>query len=52
MNCRSGRWVIESMRGRNFAHRRVLLDNSFTFGGTHFLNPREIVVQIRYRFHY
>jgi hypothetical protein len=25
---------------------------SFTFGGTHYLNPREILVQVRYRFHY
>ena len=36
----------------NVANRRVLLDNSFTFGGTHYLNPREIYVQVRYRFHY
>jgi outer membrane cobalamin receptor len=36
----------------NLANRRVLLDNSFTFGGTHFLNPRELFVQLRYRFHY
>ena len=36
----------------NVANGRVLLDNSFTFGGTHFLNPREIFVQLRYRFHY
>jgi outer membrane cobalamin receptor len=36
----------------NVANRRVLLDNSFTFGGTHYLNPREIYVQLRYRFHY
>jgi outer membrane receptor protein involved in Fe transport len=36
----------------NVANRRVLLDNSFTFGGTHFLNPREIYAQVRYRFHY
>src|SRR5215472_10579711 len=36
----------------NVANRRVLLDNSFTFGGTHFLNPREIFLQLRYRFHY
>jgi outer membrane receptor protein involved in Fe transport len=41
-----------SVNGINVANRRVLLDNSFTFGGTHFLNPREIFVQIRYRFHY
>ena len=36
----------------NVANRRVLLDNSFTFGGTHYNNPREIYVQMRYRFHY
>jgi len=36
----------------NVANRRVLLDNSFTFGGTHYLNPRELFVQLRYRFHY
>jgi outer membrane receptor protein involved in Fe transport len=41
-----------SVNGINVANRRVLLDNSFTFGGTHYLNPREIFVQIRYRFHY
>jgi outer membrane receptor protein involved in Fe transport len=41
-----------SVSGTNIANRRVLLDNSFTFGGTHFLNPREIFVQVRYRFHY
>ncbi|MGB8493921.1 MAG: TonB-dependent receptor [Candidatus Acidiferrum sp.] len=38
--------------GLNVANRRVLLDNSFTFGGTHYNNPREIYVQMRYRFHY
>jgi outer membrane receptor protein involved in Fe transport len=41
-----------SLSGTNIGNRRVLLDNSFTFGGTHFLNPREIFVQVRYRFHY
>jgi len=41
-----------SIQGINVANRRVLLDNSFTFGGTHYLNPREILVQVRYRFHY
>jgi outer membrane receptor protein involved in Fe transport len=38
--------------GINVANRRVLLDNSLTFGGTHYLNPREVFVQLRYRFHY
>lgn len=41
-----------SVSGINVANRRVLLDNSFTFGGTHYLNPREIFAQVRYRFHY
>ena len=41
-----------NIEGINIANRRVLLDNSFTFGGTHYLNPREIFVQVRYRFHY
>jgi outer membrane cobalamin receptor len=40
-----------SVQGLNVANRRVLLDNSFTFGGTHYLNPREILIQVRYRFH-
>jgi outer membrane cobalamin receptor len=47
-----GEKVSVSVQGINVANRRVLLDNSFTFGGTHFLNPREILVQVRYRFHY
>ena len=41
-----------NLQGINVANRRVLLDNSFTFGGTHYLNPRELLVQLRYRFHY
>jgi len=41
-----------SLNALNVANRRVLLDNSFTFGGTHFLNAREIFIQLRYRFHY
>jgi hypothetical protein len=41
-----------TVQSLNTANRRVLLDNSFTFGGTHYLNPREILLQLRYRFHY
>jgi hypothetical protein len=41
-----------NIQGINVANRRVLLDNSFTFGGTHYLNPREIFVQLRFHFHY
>jgi hypothetical protein len=47
-----GERLSVNVQGVNVANRRVLLDNSFTFGGTHFLNPREIFVQVRYRFHY
>jgi len=47
-----GEGFSASVSGTNIANRRVLLDNSFTFGGTHFLNPREIFVQVRCRFHY
>ena len=41
-----------AVSGLNVANRRVLLDNSLTFGGMHYLNPREIFLQLRYRFHY
>ena len=47
-----GEGLYVNVQGINIANRRVLLDNSFTFGGTHYLNPREILVQVRYRFHY
>jgi hypothetical protein len=47
-----GENVTVNAQSLNVANRRVLLDNSFTFGGTHYLNPREILVQVRYRFHY
>ena len=36
----------------NLTNNHYLLDNSNTFGGTHFANPREIWVQLTYRFHY
>jgi hypothetical protein len=36
----------------NVANRRVELDNSLTFGGFHWNNPREIYAEFRYRFHY
>jgi hypothetical protein len=36
----------------NVTNRRVELDNSVTFGGFHWNNPREIYVELRYRFHY
>jgi carboxypeptidase family protein/TonB-dependent receptor-like protein len=41
-----------SVTALNAANRRFLLDNSQTFGGTHYADPRELYVQVRYRFHY
>jgi len=36
----------------NVTNRRVELDNSQTFGGFHWNNPREAYVELRYRFHF
>jgi outer membrane cobalamin receptor len=36
----------------NVADTRYLLDESNTFGGTHYNIPRQISVGVRYRFHY
>jgi outer membrane receptor protein involved in Fe transport len=36
----------------NLTNHRYLLDNSNTFGGTHYINPREISIQLKYRFNY
>jgi hypothetical protein len=41
-----------SVTALNVANRRVELDNSLTFGGFHWNNPREIFAEVRYRFHY
>lgn len=44
-------WSL-SVTAINVGDRRVLLDNSFTFGGTHFNDPRQVFAELRYRFHY
>ena len=36
----------------NVSNRRFLLDNSLTFNGLHYAEPRQIYVQVRYRFRY
>ena len=41
-----------SLTALNAANRRVQLDNSLTFGGFHWNDPRQIYVEFRYRFHY
>jgi hypothetical protein len=44
--------LTASVTATNVANRRVLLDNSLTFGGFHYNDPREIFGELRYRFHY
>jgi hypothetical protein len=44
--------ISASLNAINLANRRVELDNSLTFGGFHWNDPREIYVELRYRFHY
>jgi outer membrane receptor protein involved in Fe transport len=41
-----------SLTALNVANRRVLLDNSLTFGGFHFNDPRQLYVEVRWKFHY
>ena len=41
-----------SVAALNIANRHLLTDNSLTFGGFHYNDPREIYAEFRYRFHY
>jgi outer membrane receptor protein involved in Fe transport len=41
-----------SVNAVNVTNRRVLLDNSLTFGGFHWNEPRQIYGEFRYRFKY
>jgi outer membrane receptor protein involved in Fe transport len=40
------------LTGLNLSNNHYMLDNSNTFGGSHFVNPREISAQLAYRFRY
>ena len=44
-------WLV-ALHTVNLTNRRFLLDSANTFGGTHFIEPRQIYVEVRYRFHY
>ncbi|HET6220292.1 MAG TPA: TonB-dependent receptor [Acidobacteriaceae bacterium] len=41
-----------SVDAKNIANTRRLLDNSLTFGGFHYNDPRQIYGEVRYRFHF
>ncbi|MFZ1918171.1 MAG: TonB-dependent receptor [Terriglobales bacterium] len=47
-----GERFTASLTALNVANRRVIYDDSLTFGGYHWNLPREIYVQFRFRFHY
>jgi hypothetical protein len=47
-----GERFTASLSALNVANHRVEYDNSLTFGGFHWNNPREIYLELRYRFHY
>jgi outer membrane receptor protein involved in Fe transport len=39
-----------SVTALNLTNRRFLLDNSMTFGGTHYAEARQVYMQVKYRF--
>ncbi|MGH9452278.1 MAG: TonB-dependent receptor domain-containing protein [Terriglobia bacterium] len=41
-----------SVNALNLTNTRFMLDNSNTFGGTHYVDPRQLYVELRWRFHY
>ena len=41
-----------SVNALNVNDNHLLIDNSLTFGGFHFNNPREVYAEFRWRFHY
>jgi len=45
-----GERVTVSVNAVNIANTRYLVDTSNTFGGTHYINPRQIYAEVRYRF--
>ncbi len=44
-------WTV-TLTALNVGNTRFLLDNSNTFGGTHYESPRQLSVGLQYRFHY
>ncbi len=45
------KWSL-AVSALNAGNRRYLLDESNSFGGTHYADPRRFSVELRYRFHY
>jgi outer membrane cobalamin receptor len=47
-----GEGLLVGFTAQNIGDGRYLLDNSNTFGGTHWNYPRQVSGEIRYRFHF
>ncbi len=47
-----GENLTATITATNVANRRLLLDNSLTFGGFHYNDPRQLSAELRYRFHF
>jgi outer membrane receptor protein involved in Fe transport len=47
-----GERFTASLTALNVANRRAEYDSSVTYGGFHWNLPRQISVELRYRFHY
>jgi hypothetical protein len=47
-----GQSLSVSLTVLNVADRHLLVDNSLTFGGVHYNDPRQIYGQVHYRFGY
>jgi hypothetical protein len=47
-----GENISVSVDASNISNTRRLLDNSLTFGGFHYNDPRQIYGEVRYRFHF
>ena len=41
-----------SVNALNVTNSHLLIDNSNTFGGFHYNDPREVYGEVRYHFHY
>lgn len=47
-----GKSLSASVPLLNVTDRHLLVDNSLTFGGFHYNDPRQIYAEIRYKFNY
>jgi outer membrane receptor protein involved in Fe transport len=47
-----GKSLSATLTVLNLTDRHLLTDNSLTFGGVHYNDPRQIIGEVRYRFGY